>query len=124
MIVAPVAVATVLAGELIAARRPGSLRRQFGAIAVLGAVSLAIAVALFVERMYFSSHDAVMTVLLVAFATAIVLWLAHRLGRARAGRPRPDRRHAGGGRRRPPRCADTSSAATTKWRAWAATSTR
>ncbi len=80
MIVAPVAVATVLAGELIAARRPGSLRRQFGAIAVLGAVSLAIAVALFVERMYFSSHDAVMTVLLVAFAAAIVLWLAHRLG--------------------------------------------
>jgi signal transduction histidine kinase len=79
-IIAPVAVATVLAGELIAARRPGSLRRQFSAIALLGAVSLATAVGLFVQRMYFSSHDAVMTVLLVAFAAAIVLWLAHRLG--------------------------------------------
>jgi signal transduction histidine kinase len=79
-IVAPVALVTVLAGEVIAARRPGSLRRQFAAIAALGAGSLAIAVALFVERMYVSGHDAVMTVLLVAFAAAIVLWLAHRLG--------------------------------------------
>jgi signal transduction histidine kinase len=79
-IVAPVAVATVLLGELIAARRPGSLRRQFGAIALLGAVSLAIAVGLFVQRMYFSSHDAVMTVLLVSFAAALMLWIARRLG--------------------------------------------
>jgi signal transduction histidine kinase len=80
LIIAPVALATVAAGELIAARRSGSLRRQFGSIALLGAASLAVAVGLFVQRMYFSSHDAVMTVLLVAFAAAIVLWLAQRLG--------------------------------------------
>src|SRR4051794_23677334 len=79
-IVAPLGVVTVLAGELIAARRPGGLRRQFGAIAVLGAVSLAGLVALFVDLMFVSSHDAVMTVLLAAFAAALVLWTARRLG--------------------------------------------
>ena len=79
-IVLPVAVATVLAGEAIAVRRPGGLRRQFAAIAVLGALSLAAAVGLFVYLMFFSSHDAVMTILLAAFAAALVLWIARRLG--------------------------------------------
>ena len=79
-IVAPVAVATVLAGEAIARRRPGSLRRQFGAITVLGALSLAAAVALFVQLMFLNRHDAVMTILLAAFAAALVLWIARRLG--------------------------------------------
>ena len=79
-IVAPVAVGTVLLGEALARRRPGSLRRQFGAIALLGALSLAAVVGLFVELMYFSSHDALLTVLLAAFAAALVLWLARRLG--------------------------------------------
>jgi signal transduction histidine kinase len=79
-IVAPLGLVTVLAGELIAARRPGGLRRQFGAIAVLGAASLAIAVALFVDLMFVSSHDAVMTILLGAYAAALVLWTARRLG--------------------------------------------
>ena len=79
-IVAPVAIVTVLAGEALAARRPGSLRTQFGAITLLGALSLAAAVGLFVYLMFFSSHDAVMTVLLVSFAAALVVWLARRLG--------------------------------------------
>ena len=38
--------------------------------------------------MFVSSHDAVMTILLVAFAAALVLWIARRLGGARARRPR------------------------------------
>jgi signal transduction histidine kinase len=79
-IVAPLGLVTVLAGELIAARRPGGLRRQFGAIGLLGALSLAVAVALFVDLMFVSSHDAVMTILLAAYAAALVLWTARRLG--------------------------------------------
>ena len=79
-IVAPLGVITVLAGEAIAARRPGDLRHQFGAVAALGALQLAIAVGLFVGLMFVSGHDAVLTVLLAAYAAANVLWLARRLG--------------------------------------------
>ena len=79
-IVGPLGVLTVLAGELIAARRPGGLRQQFGAVALLGVISLAIVVALFVDLMFVSSHDAVMTILLAAYAGALVLWIARRLG--------------------------------------------
>ena len=79
-IVTPLAVATVLAGEWVARRRPGGLRRQFGAVAVLGALLLAAGVALFVSLMFVSSHDALMTALLTAYAAALVLWIAHRLG--------------------------------------------
>ena len=79
-IVGPVAVSTVLLGELISAWRPGSIRRQFGLLVLLGMASLAILVGLFVRRMYFSGHDAVMTILLVTFAGALVLWLARGLG--------------------------------------------
>lgn len=80
VILAPLSVATVLAGELIARRRPGGLRRQFGAMALLGAVSMAFAVALFVNQMFFESHDAVMAGLLAAYSAALVLWMARRLG--------------------------------------------
>ncbi len=79
-ILGPLAVVTVLAGELIAARRPGGLREQFAAVAVLGAISLAVTVALFVDLMFVSSHDAVMTILLTSFSAALVLWTARRLG--------------------------------------------
>jgi signal transduction histidine kinase len=79
-IVAPLAVATVLAGEAIARRRRGGLRRQFAAVAALGALQLAAATALFVWLMFFNSHDALMTVLLAAYASALVLWIARRLG--------------------------------------------
>lgn len=81
-ILGPLSVLTVLAGELIASRRPGGLRRQFGAMALLGALSLAIAVALFVDRMFLETHDAVMAILLAAYAAGLVLWSARRLGTA------------------------------------------
>jgi signal transduction histidine kinase len=79
-IAAPLGIVTVLAGEAIATKRPGGLRRQFGAIALLGAAALAVAVALFVDLMFVSSHDAVMTILLAAYAAGLVLWTARRLG--------------------------------------------
>jgi signal transduction histidine kinase len=79
-ITAPLGVVTVLAGEAIATSRPGGLRRQFGAVALLGAAALAIAVTLFVMLMFVSGHDAVMTILLAAYAAALVLWIARRLG--------------------------------------------
>ncbi|MBE2317723.1 HAMP domain-containing histidine kinase [Solirubrobacter sp. CPCC 204708] len=79
-IVAPLSVLTVLAGEWIARRRPGGLRRQFALVAGLGALALAAGVALFVWLMFLSSHDAVLTVLLAIYAAALVLWVTHRLG--------------------------------------------
>ena len=82
-IVAPLGAVTVLAGELLATHRRGGLRRQFGAVAALGALALAVGVALFVVLMFVSSHDALMTVLLSAYAAALVLWLSRRLGGSR-----------------------------------------
>jgi signal transduction histidine kinase len=79
-IVAPIGVVTVLAGEWIARRRPGGLRRQFWAVALLGAGALALAVALFVDLMFVSGHDALMAILLVVFAASLVLWTARGLG--------------------------------------------
>jgi signal transduction histidine kinase len=80
LIVTPLAVATVLAGEWLARARPGGLRLQFGLAAALGAVLLAAGVALFVSLMFVSSHDALMTALLTAYAALLVGWIAHRLG--------------------------------------------
>jgi signal transduction histidine kinase len=79
-IVAPVAILTVLAGEAIAARRPGGLRGQFIAVTVVGVVALAAVVALFVNLMFVSSHDALMTILVVVFAAALVFWIARPIG--------------------------------------------
>lgn len=79
LIVAPLAVLTVLAGEWIAQRRPGGLRRQFALVATLGVVALVVGVTLFVSLMFLSSHDALMTVLLAIYAGALVLWLSGRV---------------------------------------------
>jgi signal transduction histidine kinase len=80
-IVAPLGLATVLASERIVAHRSGGLRRQFGTVAALAALQLALAVALFVALMFVSRHDAFMTVLLAAYAAALALWSARRMGR-------------------------------------------
>jgi signal transduction histidine kinase len=79
-IVAPLAIVTVLAGEWIATRRPGGLRRQFALVAALGALQLAAGVVLFVALMFVSSHDALMTVLLAVYAAALTLWIGRSLG--------------------------------------------
>ena len=80
LIVTPLALVTVLAGEWLARARPGGLRLQFGLAAALGALLLAAGVALFVSLMFVSSHDALMTALLTAYAALLVGWMAHRLG--------------------------------------------
>lgn len=79
-IVAPLAVATVLAGEWITRRRAGGLRRQFALIAALGVVALAAGVALFISQMFLSNHDGLMAVLLAVYAGTLVLWVTGRLG--------------------------------------------
>jgi len=78
-IVAPIGVVTVLASEWIAGW--GGLRRRFGAVAALAALALAVIVALFIQIMFVSRHDALMTVLLVAYAAALALWTSRRIGR-------------------------------------------
>ena len=91
-IVAPLAIVTVLAGEWIAARRPGGLRRQFALVAALGALQLAAGVVLFVALMFVSSHDALLTVLLAVYAAA--LDALDRAQARRAGVRGPRRRSA------------------------------
>ena len=78
-IVAPTGVVTVLVSEWIAGW--GGLRRRFGAVAALAALALAVIVALFIQIMFVSRHDALMTVLLAAYAAALALWMSRRIGR-------------------------------------------
>jgi signal transduction histidine kinase len=78
-IVAPLGWLTVLAADRLSRLR--GLRRRFAAVTLVSAVLLAATVALFVALMFVSSHDAFMTVLLVAYAAALAWWTASRGGR-------------------------------------------
>jgi signal transduction histidine kinase len=80
-IVAPLGVVTALASEWIASRRWTGLRRRFAAVAVLAALQLALGVGLFVEIMFVSRHDALLTVLLALYAAILAGWAARRMGR-------------------------------------------
>jgi signal transduction histidine kinase len=80
-IVAPLGWVTVLVTERLVVYRRRDLRRQFGAVALVGAALLAATVALFVALMFVSSHDAFLTVLLVVYAAALAWWTARRVGR-------------------------------------------
>jgi signal transduction histidine kinase len=82
-IVAPLGWLTVLATDrLIASRaRLGGLRRQFTAVGLVGVALLAAAVVLFVALMFVSRHDAFFTILLAAYAAALAVWAAARMGR-------------------------------------------
>src|SRR5918999_1133001 len=81
----PVAVATVLAVMLVADRvtRPQHQLVLAGAVTVAG---LAASVALFVEAMYVSGHDATFTVLLAGYGLVIGGWSAWLLGSRALGR--------------------------------------
>jgi signal transduction histidine kinase len=85
VIVAPLGVATMVAAHALAARRQrlGGLRRQFAAVAIFVVVQAGIAVAVFIDRMFVSAHDAVLTALVVAWAALLGMW-AGRLVGARA----------------------------------------
>ncbi len=78
---------TVLATEAVAARRSeaGGLRRQATVLAALVAAQLVVGVGLFVALMFVSSHDAVLTVLVVAYAVVVGAWAAGQLARRTLG---------------------------------------
>jgi signal transduction histidine kinase len=82
-ILAPLGCAAVLVAHVVARSRArvGGLRRQFAVIALVAMVQLTAAVALFVEQMFVSGHDAFFAVLAAAYATALTAWAVHLLGR-------------------------------------------
>ncbi len=82
-IVAPLGWVTVLATDRLIAG--GGLRRQFAAVVLVSAAMLAAAVGLFIALMFVSSHDAFLTILLAAYAAALALWAALRVGRRALG---------------------------------------
>jgi signal transduction histidine kinase len=82
-ILAPLGLATVLAAHAILAARAriGGLSRQFAAIGAVAVAQLAVAVALFIELMFVSSHDAFFTVLVAAYTALLGIWAGQLLGR-------------------------------------------
>jgi signal transduction histidine kinase len=82
-ILAPLAVFTAAAAHRLAAKRSGGLRLRFALIATVVVAQTAVAVVLFVELMFVSSHDAALTILVAAYTAALGVW-AGRLVGARA----------------------------------------
>jgi signal transduction histidine kinase len=82
-VLAPLGCGAVLVAHALARSRSriGGLRRQFGVVAVVAMVQLTAAVALFVEQMFVSGHDAFFAVLAAAYATALTAWAVHLLAR-------------------------------------------
>lgn len=80
-ILLPLGLLTGVAAQLLAARRArvGGLRRQFALVGFVAATQLVLAVALFVDRMYVSGHDAFFTVLVAAYAAATAAWASRVL---------------------------------------------
>jgi signal transduction histidine kinase len=76
----PIAAATVLA-VLVVADRVKGLERQLVLAAAVTVAGLAASVALFVQAMYVSEHDALFTVLLAGYGLVIGGWSAWLLGR-------------------------------------------
>jgi len=82
-ILAPLGCATVLVAHALAhgRERVGSLRRQFAVVSMVAVVQLVAAVALFVDQMFVSGHDAFFAVLAAVYATALTAWAVRLLGR-------------------------------------------
>jgi signal transduction histidine kinase len=82
-ILAPVGAAATLLATLIASRRSPitGLRRRLGAVAILVAAQLGVAVALFAGLMFVSDHDALFMGLAAAYAALIGLSLARLVTR-------------------------------------------
>ena len=103
-ILLPLGCLTALAAGALATWRAriGSLSRQFALLACLAAGQLAIGVALFVETMFVSRHDAFFAALLAAYAALLAGWAAWTLGRRAKGdldEVRAVLKAVGGGRR-------------------------
>ena len=82
-ILAPLGAMTALLADLLASRPPWirGLRLELGALAVLVAVQLGAAVALFVALMFVSRHDAFFMALVVGYAGVIGLGAARLVAR-------------------------------------------
>ena len=82
-ILAPLGCLTTLIADLIAARPAwiSGVRRQLGALTVLVAAQLGIAVALFAELMFVSHHDAFFMALVTAYAALIGVSAARLVAR-------------------------------------------
>ncbi len=82
-ILAALGLTTVVATHALAVRRKhlSGLRRQATLLGALVAGQLAVGVALFVALMFVNTHDAVLTALVAAYASALGLWAARRLAR-------------------------------------------
>jgi signal transduction histidine kinase len=86
-VLAPLGVGTALAAHAVAAGRArlGGLRRQLALVGVVAAVQLAIAVALFVDLMFVSSHDAFFTALVAGYTGILGLYAGRLTGRRALG---------------------------------------
>ncbi len=75
--------ATVLLTHALVSRRArlGGLRRQAALLGALVAGQLAVGVGLFVALMFLNTHDAVLTGIVVAYASVLGLWAARALAR-------------------------------------------
>jgi signal transduction histidine kinase len=72
---------TVAAAHGVLRLRLRSLRRQFALIGGLAVAALVAGVGLFSALMYVSSHDALLTLVLAAYASVLGLWAASLLAR-------------------------------------------
>lgn len=81
VLLGPLGVAAVLVGHAVERRRRalGSLGRQAAVLLGLIGAQALLAVALFVQVMFVSSHDAFFTVIVFAFSGALGVWLARLL---------------------------------------------
>jgi signal transduction histidine kinase len=82
-VLAPLGAATALAAYAVAGGRVrlGGLRRQLAVLGVVIAAQLAIAVALFVDLMFVSTHDAFFSALVAAYAGALGIYAGRLTGR-------------------------------------------
>jgi signal transduction histidine kinase len=82
VLLVPLGLLTVLAGHALVTRRRrlGGLRRQFAAVAVFVVVQGAVVVAVFIDRMFLSAHDAALAAVVVGWAAVLGLWSLHLLG--------------------------------------------
>jgi signal transduction histidine kinase len=80
VLLAPLGCVTVLVSGAVLRHRTG-LRRQALLMACVAAAQLLATVALFVELMFVSSHDAFFTVLACAYCAGLVLWAGWVLSR-------------------------------------------
>ncbi len=80
-ILAPVGLATVAATRLMLIRRArlGGLRRQTLVVAALAFAPLVVAVVLFLELMFVSEHDALMTAIAGVYSAVLGLWAVRLL---------------------------------------------